>query len=357
MPLSRIQAENFRQFVRVDLTPHPGLNLIVGANASGKTSLLEAIYFLGRGSGFRGTPAEVCSHGAIQWRLQGRVSGSSQETAMVVAWTPEGLRLRLNQADTTALELVRHFPVQVLEPDSHRLLEDGPSYRRRYLDWGVFHVEHRFYPAWRRYQRALKQRNYGLKAGHSRKEIEAWNAEAAAAGEAVHEFRSIHLQSLRERLEPEIKSLLGAAEWSLDLVRGWPADKSLATALAEHYENDRRQGKTVWGPHRAELKLKLAGRGAKHQVSRGQQKLLVAALLLSQARLIATHNHEAPTLLVDDFPAELGEPFQHALLASFRAYPGQVFLTAIERTKALEIAPIEALFHVEHGSVTALKQV
>lgn len=358
MHLSRIQGENFRLFERFELAPNPGLNLILGANASGKTSLLEAIYSLGRGRSFRGPPAEACGRAGSQWLVHGRVYyDSAVESALGVAWTPDGLRLRLDRADATTLELVRRFPVQVLEPDSHRLLEDGPAHRRRYLDWGVFHVEHRFYPVWRRYQRALKQRNHGLKSGHARAGIEAWNAELATAGEAVQTFRAAQLELLRERLGAEIPRLLGAAPWSLELARGWPAEKSLADALTDNYEHDRRQSKTAAGPHRAELKLKLAGRGAKHQVSRGQQKLLIAALLLSQARLIAEHSGMAPALLVDDFPAELGEPFQRALLSALRDYPGQVFLTAIERSGALESVPEEALFHVEHGSVTAAKRV
>lgn len=358
MHLSRIQGENFRLFDRFELAPNPNLNLILGANASGKTSLLEAIYSLGRGSGFRGPPAESCGRAGSQWLIHGRVSsGGSPESALGVGWTPEGLRLRVDQADATTLELVRRFPVQILEPDSHRLLEDGPAYRRRYLDWGVFHVEHRFYPAWRRYQRALKQRNQSLKSVQSRGEIEAWNPELIAAGEAVQEFRTAQLELLRERLGPEILRLLGPVEWTLDLARGWPAEKSLAEALADHYELDRRQCKTGVGPHRAELKLKLAGRGTKHQVSRGQQKLLIAALLLAQARLIAEHTGVAPALLVDDFPAELGPPFQQALLTALRDYPGQVFLSSIERTEALKAVPENAVFHVEHGRVQSPKRV
>ncbi len=358
MHLSRIQGENFRLFERFELTPNPGLNLILGANASGKTSLLEAIYSLGRGGGFRGPPGETCGRAGPQWLVHGRVaSGSGPESALGVAWTPEGLRLRIDQADATTLDLVRRFPVQILEPDSHRLLEDGPAYRRRYLDWGVFHVEHQFYPVWRRYQRALKQRNHGLKSAQNRNEIEAWNAELATAGEAVQNFRMAQLELLRERLGAEILRLLGPASWTLELARGWPAEKPLSEALADHYEQDRRQGKTTAGPHRAELRLKLAGRGAKHQVSRGQQKLLIAALLLSQAGLIAQHSGIAPVLLVDDFPAELGGPFQRALLAALREYPGQVFLTSIERAGALESVSEEAVFHVEQGRVGHAKQV
>jgi len=354
---TRVAGENFRLFPAFHLDARPGLNLLLGANAAGKTTLLEAIYALGRAKSFRGAPPEQAGTGGAHWRLQGRLaSPGGPPLAVGLKWGSDGLDLRLDQAPASVQDLVGRVAVQVLEPDSHRLLEDGPVYRRRYLDWGVFHVEHRFYPAWRRYQRALKQRNQALRGGAARPEVEAWNAELIASGGEVQECREAHLQHLREGLGGTIEALLGPLDWSLELARGWTAGKSLEQALAEHYEQDCRQGKTVAGPHRAELRLKLAGRSAKRQVSRGQQKLLIAALLLAQARLVQERTGLAPVLLVDDFPAELGPPFQQALIGALLAYPGQSFVTSIERTAALALVPENsvknAVFHVEHGAVS-----
>lgn len=350
MPLSAIAGTNFRLFEHFALDAGPRLNLLLGANASGKTTILEAIHTLGRGASFRGSPAEVAGRGGAHWTVHGRLD---EGAAIGVGWSGEGLSLRLDRADIALPDLIRRFPVQVLEPDSHRLLQDGPAYRRRFFDWGVFHVEHRFHAAWRRYQRALRQRNRALKSGQGRAEIEAWNPELVAAGELVHELRLAHLEPLRARLGIEIEALLGeGGGWALDLAAGWTAGSTLAEALATHAEQDRRQGQTLVGPHRAELRLRFGGRSARRQVSRGQQKLLVAALLLAQAGRVAEHTGTAPVLLVDDFPAELGAPFQAALLDRLRRYSGQSFLTAIEATPALRAGPEMAVFHVEHGAVT-----
>ncbi len=357
MHFTRVAGENFRLFPAFSLEPRPGVNLLLGANAAGKTTLLEAIYALGRAKSFRGAPPEQAGAAGSHWRLHGRLATpEGPPLAVALKWEPAGLDLRLDQAPAGVQNLVSRVAVQILEPDSHRLLEDGPVYRRRYLDWGVFHVEHRFYPAWRRYQRALKQRNQALRAGAGRAEVEAWNAELVGSGGEVQETRETHLQHLREGLGPTIEALLGPLDWSLELSRGWVAGKALEQALAEHYEQDCRQGRTVAGPHRAELKLKLAGRSAKRQVSRGQQKLLIAALLLAQARLVQERTGVSPVLLVDDFPAELGAPFQRALIGALLAYPGQSFVTSIEPTAALasvaENAAKNAVFHVEHGAVS-----
>lgn len=359
MLLTRVAGRNFRLFESFELRPCPGLNLFAGPNAAGKTTLLEAIYLLARAQSFRSGPAELAGAAGKHWQVGGDFSaGPGQpDSPTRLAWSPGGLEVRIQNATATVQELVRRFAAQVLEPDSHRLLQDGPVYRRRYLDWGVFHVEHRFFPAWRRYQRALRQRNEALRAGAPEAEIQAWTPELAESGEAVHALRTAHLAALEAPLARTIGTLLPGLEWSLSLRGGWPDGEALATTLTEHLPKDRQHGSTTVGPHRAELRLKLAGRSAKHQVSRGQQKMLIAALLLAQAALIRDQRGEAPALLIDDFPAELGPAFQEALLACLRDYPGQVFLTAIEVAGALKSVPEHALFHVEHGTVSPALRV
>ena len=365
MHFTRVAGQNFRLFPAFELRPSAGVNLLLGANAAGKTTLLEAVYALGRGKSFRGAPPEQAGPAGSHWHLRGTLAAAQQpDLAIALDWSPQGLGLQLDHAESSLQDVVARVAVQVLEPDSHRLLQEGPVYRRRYLDWGVFHVEHRFYPAWRRYQRALKQRNSALRAGAPRAEVQAWDAELVASGLEVQQCRETHVQRLRGALGDAVAALLGPLEWSLDLARGWSAEHALDEALAAHYEQDARAGKTNVGPHRAELKLKLAGHSAKRHVSRGQQKMLIAALLLAQARLVREHARLTPILLVDDFPAELGAPFQQALVRALLAYPGQVFITSIERTPALaqgfgkagenapENTPENAVFHVEHGAVS-----
>ena len=370
MYFTRITGQNFRLFREFELSPAPGINLILGPNAAGKTTLLEAIYALGRGRSFRGAASELAGPQGPRWVVQGELAATGQPATRVgLGWSPDGMQIRIDQADRALQDLAHASAVEVLEPDSHRLLEDGPVYRRRYLDWGVFHVEHRFYPAWRRFQRAHKQRNQALHDGLERAAVEAWNEEIAAAGEEVTAYRAAHVQALQEPLRAEVGALLGDLSWSLELKRGWAAEHSLAEALRGHYDTDRKRGTTVSGPHRAELKLRLAGHAAKHHASRGQQKMLIAALLLAQAGLIRAQTGRTPILLLDDFPAELGPRFQQALIERLQRYDGQCFVTSIERTAALERVLGAAhenspgneqkntVFHVEHGAVSHASRV
>jgi len=357
MRFTRVAGRSFRIFETFEFAPEPGINLLVGPNASGKTTLLEALYALGHGRGFRGAAAELAG-AAGEWMVHGRIQKpDSSANALGVAWSPAGLRIRVDETDATLQDLVSVAPVQLLQPDSHRLLEDGPTYRRQFLDWGVFHVEHRFLPAWRSFQRALHQRNQALRMGSDRTAVEAWNEEFANSAEEIQRHRAQHVQSLLAPLGQQIDELLGRAEWALELSPGWSTALPLVETLRAHYENDRRQRTTLVGPHRAELKLRFAGRSAKHHASRGQQKLLIAALLLAQAEVVRSAIGHAPVLLIDDFPAELGHEFQRGLLGALRRYLGQSFVTSIERTPALETVSADALFHVEHGSISAPSRV
>lgn len=352
--LAQLGAEHFRRFESLSLRPHRRLNFLLGDNAAGKTSLLEMIYVLGRGRSFRGNSLQECvRHGSRGWRLRGRYERGERGLAETVdlGWSSEGLTARSGGQDTTRLELIRGYPVQILEPGLHKLLQEGPSVRRGFLDWGVFHVEPSFVAVWRRFQRALRQRNLALRTQASAAEIEPWTRELASAGEALHGLRRQHVEQLRPRFQALVSVFLDTAESGMELAAGWSEDLPLRDALQARLPRDRQAGLTQDGPQRAELRLRLHSRQAKAVVSRGQQKLLIAALLLSQCELIARSTGAAPLLLVDDFASELGEGFQQRLLAALQAYAGQLFITGFERPAGLEDRVDAALFHVEQGLI------
>jgi DNA replication and repair protein RecF len=249
-------------------------------------------------------------------------------------------------------DAARILPAQIIEPGSHRLLEEGPAWRRRYLDWGLFHVEPSFFPAWRRYQRALRQRNQVLRQGGSRDLVRAWDPDLAEAGELMHSLRAALVEKLLVPLGRMVRQLLDTDAWQLELSRGWSSEESLAETLVSGYSRDLSQGQTMHGPHRAELKLRLHDHAARNRVSRGQQKLLVCALALAQTSLVSEAAGVSPVLLLDDFSAELGAEFQRRLAVALSSYRGQQVVTATDRAAALG-APA-AVFHVEHGRVERL---
>lgn len=357
MRLLQLKAENFRLLQTLSLQPHGRLNFIFGANAAGKTSLLESIYVLGRGRSFRGSsPQDIVGEAGTHWLVFGRLENdeSAVRQSLGLRWTGVETDIRIDGQTSTSLELLRTFPVQILEPGMHKVLQEGPTYRRSFLDWGVFHVEPTFMPQWRRYRRALRQRNQLLRSGADDRQLAAWEPELAEAGEALDALRRAHLDSIRATVSSRIGELLGEGEWSFDLHSGWARGTGLRDALAKQRSADRRLGMTQQGPHRAELRIRADGRAAKNRISRGQQKLLIAALLFAQSEEIGAKTGRHPVLLADDFAAELADAYQAPLLGALQSYPGQVFVTAFERSGVLAQDLDSAMFHVERGSLRRL---
>ncbi len=352
MRLTRCSVRDLRIIATAAFEPGPGLNLVIGPNASGKTSLLEALYLLGRGRALRQSHGErLIRDGCERLRVTAEVTGEGGRRRPIgVERGPEGLQMRLDGRPLrSALELSSALPLQYLHPDIHQLVQAGPGLRRQFLDRGVFHVEPRFLPCWRRYQRALRQRNAALKNGGP---IEAWDAELSEQGHQLDAQRSGYLAGLEPLLRAHVARLLDREDVGLVYRRGWNANRSLATVLQESRDADRRQGFTGRGAHRCDFALTLGDAPIRDRVSRGQQKLLLCALQLAQAEWQRAVTGSAGLLLVDDLPAELDQGHRAALLDSLAALDAQVFVTATDRTLVEQAVAHAKLFHVEHGELT-----
>lgn len=352
MHVALLRGENFRLYRQLSVELDPRLNVFVGPNAAGKTTVLEALYVATRGRSFRTAELrKLAGVEASHWNLFLQVRGERGTSKLGAGWDAEGLRLRLDESlDTTIAEVLRQVPVQLIDPASHRLIDEGPSYRRSAVDWGVFHVEHRFLEVWRRYGRALRQRNAAIRAGGDARLIRAWDAEMAEAGEQVEQMRGVHLLEVQRRFSQICADLLDSVDARIEWFRGWAAGTSLAEALEAGADAHRSAGTTLQGPHRAELKIYWVDRRAKDHVSRGQQKMLVIALMLAQADVLMTHGVSPPVFLLDDFASELAPAFQASLLALLLRYPGQKCLTAFEVPAGLPSGSAR-VFHVERGTI------
>ena len=330
MSLRRLQVTDFRCLQSAVLDLDSRFTLISGANASGKTSLLEAIYMLGRGRSFRTRRLEhLIRRGSERFVVFGEVDGFGRRSSLGVEGSAAGVRARLGGAKAGSLaELAPLLPVQIIDPEIHRLIEEGPSRRRRFLDWGVFHVEPRFVDDWQRFQQALRQRNAALKSRQPREVTAAWDGELVRYGEAVSTARSGYVRRLAEHAVGVTRNLLGM-ELSLSYRTGWARDLSLSEALRLSWNHDQESGATQAGPHRAELGIRLDEMGVKDRISRGQQKLLAAALLLAQVRMFPADSPVQPSLLLDDPAAELDNERLAGLITEVGSQSVQLIVTAL----------------------------
>jgi DNA replication and repair protein RecF len=350
MSLSEITVSNLRCIEHAELRLPPGLTLVYGGNGSGKTSLLEGMFVLGRGRSFRTRNSErLIRRGQTHMRVTGEIQRSTHDRVRLgfeVTRAGTAARVAGRPAETLA-ELSQVLGVQVIEPGIHRLVEEGGYRRRRWLDWAVFHVEPQFVDLWLRYSRVLKQRNAALKTQAST--VSVWDADLARIGEAITESR----QRLMNQLQPYWKaavSALSGLEVELHYVRGWTQEHTLAEALSSSRATDEMRRQTHAGPHRADVAVRLHGRAARDVLSRGQQKLVAVAMTVAQLRLLQDTTGMAPTLLLDDPAAELdGERLQRFIdeVASLRC---QLVVTSLQSGSRLFGAP-QSTFRMEAGRV------
>jgi DNA replication and repair protein RecF len=354
MTLLQLDIEQFRCIERAHLDLHPRMNLIVGANAAGKTSLLEAIFLSGTGRSFRTLHTELLVKTAAErFVVIAKIGGQYSPEVIGIGGSEQAKEIRINGEGAKSLsELAVRLPVQIIDPEVHRLLEDGPTRRRRFVDWGVFHVERRFHETWRRYQRALRQRNAALKAKHSVADLRLWDQELSEQGTLVAEFRDDYVASLKPFVQGLGQELLGL-DVSIEHQRGWRRQSQLAEVLAETLLSDQRRGMTAVGPHRSDLLVKIGHEPAKDYVSRGQQKMLACVLILSQQLHRAAGGAAPACLLVDDPAAELDVGNLRKLVTALARIPAQLVMTALNRD-ILEFFPSSRAFHVEHGAVAVM---
>ena len=348
MPLSRLRIEFFRCLTHVELTLDPEQNYFFGPNGAGKTSLLEAIHVLGRGRSFRlRQNKRLIQYDASGFTVFGEVRYSGRNRKLGITVDGGGRQIRLDgQKGPVMTELAHILPVYVIEPSIHFLIEGGPGERRRFLDWGVFHVEPDYIPAWRRYRRVLGQRNAALRAGQH---PESWDRIITASGMQITQARERYVEELREALDGLGEALLGRP-LELNYRPGWRADRTLQDALRQARQRDRQTGATQVGPHRADLEIRLGARGVREEISRGQQKLVAAALVLAQVRVLAGSKGHGGTLLVDDPAAELDEAALDALMSVLDTLPAQRIITGLTEV-SLEGSRPPSVFHVEQGRV------
>lgn len=366
--LSRLDIHNVRILRNIELRGLKKVNVFTGRNGSGKTSLLEAIHLLGMARSFRGnTVKSLVSHGESECTVFGVMDSAGRERKPigVTRYTNGEFQIKVDGDNIRNIaSLVEHLPLQVINADSFQLLVGTPGNRRQYLDWGVFHVEHRFLTQWQRFQRCIKQRNNLLRRGKiDRDELTVWTTELIQSGNAINDFRKAYLQVL----VPEFNSVISRLIPSLDQVeiryrQGWDKQLGLDEALQHSEKSDLEQGFTHVGPQRADLKIYSGGKLAADVLSRGQQKLVTCSLKLAQGTVLQKLGRGACLFLLDDLPSELDREHSSLVCEMLSIMDAQIFITCVSAAEIADVWPAAAkkdmaMFHVEHGGVKLMDTV
>lgn len=354
MSLLKLDVLALRNIQHAQVIPSSTLNFIVGANGCGKSALLEAIFILGRARSFRTTQIKQ----AITFeKTQLVVSGQVRQTNdflsnLGVQVDGKQTSIRVDQQSMQKADLAYAFPVQLIHPKSYRLIDGGPQLRREFLDWGIFNRNRNFLPYWRQFNKALQQRNALLKT-QQRKQLPAWDKELLDYGERVNAFRCEYIDQLQPVFLKVANRFLPTSVVELRFDCGWDERRTLSDQFNFDIERDLRYGFTHSGPHRADFLMFHDNRLAKDFLSRGQQKLLVLALMLAQVDLMNLEQQNDCCILIDDLCAELDAENRAKLLEYLSQLSCQAFLTSNDLNDFGDLNGINGykVFHVEQGAV------
>jgi DNA replication and repair protein RecF len=356
MSIKTLSIYTFRNLTEAHLTLSPFFNLIAGENGAGKSSILEAVYFLSHGRSFRGHVLEpLVQFNQQKTILQALITTAAQNEVSVGVMKSliEDGQIKIGgELCRSAVELAALLPVQLLNADSFDLLNGGPAFRRQWMDWGLFHVEHAYGDLWRRYNHVLKQRNAALKK-EGGAAVRCWDEELTQMGEKMALQRAQYIEQIMP-LSNDIFGRFCDFSFYFQYERGWGADLSLRDALHGSLARDQHLGYTSVGPHRADLKLSIENKAVQAILSRGQQKWLIYSLKLAQGQLLKQQTDKNCVYLLDDVPAEWDAQRQKILIGVLRDMLSQVLITGIDLSYLYELTgdlPTK-MFHVERGVVT-----
>ncbi len=361
MSIIRLDVTDFRNIPAVRLEPLlDGFNLICGDNGSGKTSLLESIYFLSLGRSFRTTnTSHIVRKSTEKFVVSSHISlKNGQSIAAGVERGPNGrLNTRISGKDVASIaEIASLLPIQLINSNCYNLLDAGPIFRRKYIDWGAFYHSIEFLRVWQQYKRALKQRNAALAQRVPKKELETWNRELVQAGNLLHQLRLAYVELLLPILKDMVAELLTIVDLKIEYFPGWDQACEYQQILAQSIDKDFYLGYTQHGPHKANFNVIINGLPAKDILSRGQQKLFVCAMILAQGALLFQGQNKRPIYLVDDLPSELDVTSRSNLIALLSKQEAQIFVTAVDYAffDGYTAKPVR-MFHVEHGNLKQMK--
>lgn len=366
MSLAKFRATDFRNFENLDLDFNPDMNFIVGNNGSGKTSLLEAIFYLSHGRSFNtGYHNKVVRFDQDNFVLSGDVTrtenGLEQNIKLGLRrYRNSDIDIRIDgQGDKKISALAKVLPVQLITPESFKLFFGGPKERRHFFDFGLFHVKHSFYETWLRFTRIHKHRNALLKKRPQKynEEFEYWDGEFCRLAVMITQQREEYLSLFNSKFEEtnlNIESLLTQAEVKFVLSSGYSLEDDLLKQLKSAFYKDVKYGYTTVGPHKSDVRIKTKQRLVEDVFSRGQLKLLLYVVKLLQSNIISEHNI-TPIMLIDDIASEVDKSNLASIFEYLQsAQETQFFITSLNRDIAgylINQSKSHAMFHVKHGMI------
>ena len=359
MSVKELQTVNFRNLVSDKISLHSDLNFLIGDNGSGKSSILESLFYLGHGKSFRTTKVESLIQNGLDNFIVSAKSNDNVQLGIQRNILGES-KIKINGVSSTKLsDLAKNIAIQIVTPESFKLFFGGPRERRKFVDLGLFHVEHSFSSEWKLFQRTYKQRNACLRNKAGIEQLDYWTEEFCRLSENIALFRKIYIESLKNELAHWLKIMLPHCgdDISIQYLQGWNSKKELAQILKENKNKEIEKGFSLYGAQKFDIRFLIDNSSIEHRLSRGQQKLFLLALTFAQSKLIEQVKRIKPILLIDDIGAELDHSSRKAMFQANQLLNCQTIISAIDRVALEPLIPDDNnynMFHVEHGQIKAM---
>lgn len=359
MNLQHLHIENVRLITNADFTFSPGLNFIYGDNASGKTSILEAIHILSTGRSFRSRRIdELVQYKKPFLRVSAIIDTEDDRYPVGIEKAKEYTHIRIRQKKVLRqAELSRHIPYSVIYPESLSLILGSPAERRAFIDWFAFYRYDDFHQYWKKYQTILQQRNACLQNSHLQQSLPYWTKQFVDAQWPILDKRLQTLEQLNQELLDLITYVWPQHKLEIRMQFGFPAkfNEARSSLLKFFYQQQSREvqrGSSQYGMHRANLQILLNGKLAAQYASRGQLKLITMLLIIARHRMLNRYLANPGILALDDLGAELDGKHRQQILELLQTFPHQLFISSVDKSMISPDAWDDAMmFRVEQGEL------